>query len=81
LKKGGWGGFTGPQISVTLAPAFRAAVANANPIAPLESFEMKRTGSIYSRVGPAVMRICLPFKFIYAGIIYKNLQCRNPNIP
>ena len=45
---------TGPAISVTRAPARRAARATANPIFPELRFVRYRTGSIASRVGPAV---------------------------
>src|SRR5258708_15159915 len=45
-----------PATHVTLAPRSCAAEASANPIRPEERFEMKRTGSIGSRVAPAVIR-------------------------
>src|SRR5437762_14133775 len=44
----------GPEISFTLCPAARAASAIAYPIFPEERLLIKRTGSIASRVGPAV---------------------------
>src|ERR1700730_12524161 len=44
----------GPEISFTLCPAAIAASAIAYPIFPEERLLMKRTGSIASRVGPAV---------------------------
>ena len=53
--------FTGPATSMTRAPRSAAACASANPIRPLDRFEMKRTGSMGSRVGPAVMRTVCPF--------------------
>ncbi len=43
-------------IRVTSAPRFAAAAARAIPIRPLERLPMKRTGSIGSRVPPAVTR-------------------------
>ena len=46
---------TGPATSVTSAPASRAARAIAKPILPLDRLVMPRTGSIGSKVGPAVM--------------------------
>ncbi len=45
---------TGPAMSVTSAPASRAASATAKPILPELRLLMNRTGSIGSRVGPAV---------------------------
>ena len=47
---------TGPESSVTSCPAPRAAAATAYPIFPLDALVRKRTGSKYSRVGPAVIR-------------------------
>src|SRR5205809_4951582 len=44
----------GPEISLTSCPATSAASAIAYPILPDERLLMKRTGSIASRVGPAV---------------------------
>src|SRR6202051_4434870 len=44
----------GPEISFTLCPAAIAASAIAYPIFPEERLLIKRTGSIDSRVGPAV---------------------------
>ena len=48
---------TAAAMSVTVWPALRAARARQKPIRPELAFEMKRTGSMYSRVAPAVMRI------------------------
>ena len=39
---------------VTSAPREAATVASARPIRPLEALPMKRTGSIGSRVPPAL---------------------------
>ena len=50
----GVGWLTGPQTSVTSAPASRAARASAKPILPDERLVMPRTGSMASKVGPAV---------------------------
>ena len=50
----GVGRCTGPAISVTCAPARRAARAMAKPILPLERLVRPRTGSMASNVGPAV---------------------------
>ena len=54
----GVGSATGPATNVTRWPAAAAARAMANPIFPDERLEMNRTGSMASRVGPAVMRKC-----------------------
>ena len=51
----------------TLAPASRAACATANPILPELRLLMKRTGSIRSRVGPAVMSTRRPASTPSAG--------------
>src|SRR5437588_11641249 len=45
---------TGPEINLTWCPAASAASAIAYPIFPEERLLRKRTGSIASRVGPAV---------------------------
>ena len=45
---------TGPATSRTRCPAAAAAAAIANPILPDERLLRYRTGSIGSRVGPAV---------------------------
>jgi hypothetical protein len=50
----GVGRLTGPATSTTLAPASRAACATAKPILPELRLLMKRTGSMRSRVGPAL---------------------------
>ena len=49
----------GPATKVTFAPAFAAASAIENPILPDEWLPIKRTGSIASKVGPAVIRMFL----------------------
>ena len=49
-----------PAISVTRAPRASAASAIATPIRPVERLPMKRTGSIASRVPPAVTTTCRP---------------------
>ncbi len=51
---------TGPATSVTIAPASAAARASAKPIFPLDRLVMPRTGSIASKVGPAVSSTFLP---------------------
>ena len=51
----GVGRCTGPATSVTSAPASRAARAIEKPILPLDRLVMPRTGSIASKVGPAVI--------------------------
>jgi hypothetical protein len=56
----GVGRCTGPATRVTSAPASRAARAMAKPILPLEWLVMPRTGSIASKVGPAVTSTCWP---------------------
>ena len=50
---------TGPATSTTSAPAARAAAATAKPILPELRLLMNRTGSMRSRVGPAVMQHAL----------------------
>ena len=45
---------TGPETRVTAAPRLRAAAASSYPIRPVEWLVTNRTGSIASRVGPAV---------------------------
>jgi len=57
----GVGRLTGPLTSTTSAPASRAAGATAKPIFPELRLLMKRTGSIRSRVGPAVINTRRPF--------------------
>ena len=56
----GAGSATLAAISVTSAPRLAAAAARAIPIRPLERLPMKRTGSIGSRVPPAVTRTRSP---------------------
>ena len=51
-----------PLITRTRAPRLRAASASAKPILPDERFEMKRTGSIGSRVAPVVIRMRSPVR-------------------
>ena len=53
-RPAGAGSATLAAISVTSAPRAAAAAARAIPIRPLERLPMKRTGSIGSRVPPAV---------------------------
>ena len=52
--------WTGPDTNSTFAPASAAAAASAKPILPLERLVKYRTGSIGSRVGPAVTITRLP---------------------
>ena len=56
----GVGKLTGPDIKLTKAPSSQAASAKAKPIFPELRFDINLTGSIISRVGPAVMRIFFP---------------------
>lgn len=56
----GVGSPTGPATSVTWAPASWAARAMANPILPLERLVRPRTGSMASKVGPALTSTCWP---------------------
>ena len=49
----------GPLTKVTSAPAACAARAKAYPIFPDERLVMPRTGSIGSKVGPAVINTFL----------------------
>ena len=50
---------TGPDIRITSAPSSIAASANAYPIFPELLFDIYLTGSICSRVGPAVIVILM----------------------
>ena len=52
----GVGRLTGPATSLTFAPKSLRALARAKPIFPLEWLPIKRTGSMFSYVGPAVTR-------------------------
>ena len=52
-QPGGSGKVTGPEISVTRAPARAAACAMAYPCLPEERLAIKRTGSMASCVGPS----------------------------
>ena len=56
----GGGVDVGPHTTVTSAPRRRACVASAKPIRPVDRLEMYLTGSIASRVGPAVTRTRTP---------------------
>ena len=49
-----------PRDQVTRAPRAAATAAIANPILPLLRLPMKRTGSMSSKVGPALTTRCLP---------------------
>ena len=58
---------TFPDIRVTSAPLSIASFAIAYPIFPVELFDIKRTGSIISLVGPAVTQTFIPFiSFFFA---------------
>ena len=46
----------GPEISVVSKPFFERHLASSYPCLPLDLFVIKRTGSIYSFVGPAVTK-------------------------
>ena len=48
--------FVGPDISVVSKPFFDRDSANAKPCFPLDLLDINLTGSIYSRVGPAVTK-------------------------
>ena len=54
-------------MTVTRAPRSSAASAIATPIRPVERLPMKRTGSIASRVPPAVTTTCRPGQVGVAG--------------
>ena len=47
----------GPYTRVTLAPAETNSEAKNTPVLPVLRFVITRTGSMYSIVGPAVIRI------------------------
>ena len=51
-----------PLMRITSAPRLCAARAIAKPIFPDDPFERKRTGSIVSRVAPAVTSIVSPVR-------------------
>ena len=57
---GGVGKVTGPATSTVSAPASAAAWASANPIFPELWLDTKRTGSMASKVGPAVITTLFP---------------------
>ena len=57
---------TGPAITATSAPASTAAWATAAPICPELRLLIKRTGSMASRVGPAVTSRRAPFSSLVA---------------
>ncbi len=63
-RRGPKGGATegGPETTVTSAPRRQAAAAIAKPIRPEERLPTYRTGSMGSRVGPAVTRTRRPEK-------------------
>ena len=60
VRPGGSGRSVGPATRITSAPRAYAASASANPIRPLDGFVSTRTGSMCSRVGPAVTRTVFP---------------------
>ena len=60
------------KIIFTWAPRSRAARATAAPCRPLERFPIKRTGSIASRVPPAVTRTRLPRKSFFTLTRFSN---------
>jgi len=64
----GVGNATGPAISDTSAPIAAAAAATAKPILPELRLPMKRTGSISSNVGPAVISTRTPASMALARI-------------
>ena len=51
----------GPSISLTFAPSSLAIFANEYPILPEELFPIYLTGSIFSCVGPAVIKKFIEF--------------------
>src|SRR5688572_22873634 len=70
----------GPEMSVTWCPRASAASAIAYPIFPEERLLMKRTGSIASRVGPAVTTNLTRSNYPDApGGIPRGKQCRPPS--
>ncbi len=52
--------WVGPVTSVTAAPRRSASAATAYPMRPLERLPTKRTGSMSSNVGPAVIKTLRP---------------------
>ena len=61
---------TDALTSVTLAPRSIQFSANAFPIFPVEWFVIKRTGSIFSIVAPAVTSTCFPcISFLHAIVL------------
>ena len=71
---GGVAMLTGPQTMVTSAPASRAAAATAKPIFPELRLLMKRTGSMRSRVGPAVSNTRLPASGPVGAMVFATLR-------
>ncbi len=69
-----WMALVGPLTSVTFAPRRLATRARLKPILPDERFEMKRTGSIGSCVGPAVIKTCSPRKSFASRTVLADSQ-------
>ena len=54
--------WVGPSTRSTSAPRARASRASSMPWVPVAALDRKRTGSIGSRVGPAVIKTRSPAK-------------------
>src|SRR5688572_2353466 len=80
LARDGGARLAGPEMRVTSCPRANAACAIAYPILPDERLLMKRTGSIASRVGPAVTTNLTRSNYPGApGEIPRGKQCRPPS--
>ena len=64
LTPAGKGSWVGPETSTVSAPSAARAAAMAWPCLPEEWFEIYRTGSIGSRVGPLVTSARFPASFL-----------------
>ena len=60
----------GPDINVVSKPSFDKDLASSYPCLPLDLFVIKRTGSIYSLVGPAVTKALNFLLFFFIKKIY-----------
>src|SRR3546814_9039502 len=73
---------TGPATSTTSAPRRAAAAATAKPILPLLRLPMKRTGSMSSKVGPALTTMRRPASALPAaeviGLAPRPVRPRSP---
>ena len=62
----------GPYTKVTFAPAETSSDANSVPVFPVLMFVITRTGSIFSTVGPAVIRTFFPLSLFDCPNFFKT---------